>query len=143
MLQLQLMIPRNRTISSLHREGWKDAQEKYQNLVVPLVGENTAKDWLILVYPEDTEIAMYISQTPRLIATEANIRRSDINIQEAPKQQQNQNKESLFPLVSIQYERELFNTEVVDFIPLEEAVKTTKPKMEIVMCQSYDFRTAK
>lgn len=137
LLQNQVNIPRNRAISSLHREGWHDYTEEQftkMDLLSPLIGAVSVKDWSLLYYPEDTNLSRYITENPRIIASQESLQQVNPN-----ESDNNQNNPSLlaeyqFPLVSIQYERIFKSYDLVSFPPNNET-----PKLSIAKADSFDL----
>jgi hypothetical protein len=129
LLQLSLVIPRTRFVVALHREGWKEVTDDASQLA-QLVGPAETKQWALMCYPEDSKIAREIMQNPRLIATESNLST------EAHIRATEHSADVPFPLVAVQYERDLADFEVADFCPVN-----VKPKLSFVHCESFNVRT--
>jgi hypothetical protein len=102
--QSTIVLARTRIVTGLHRDGWKDADQSALALVRPIVGESQIKNWSCMVPPEDPEFTRDILQNARLIATEANLAAPERAAEPQPKP----GGRSLFPLVSIEYERDFF-----------------------------------
>ncbi|OHT04810.1 hypothetical protein TRFO_27675 [Tritrichomonas foetus] len=137
-LQKHLFLPRTRTISSLHREGWKDADEKQRTVFIPFVGINFLKEWSILIYPEDTDLSRYIAENARLIASEELLqpKNANKNVDDIL----NNAGDQRFPLVAIQYEREFANFDLANYPPLNFGEKQNqKTNLGIVKGDTFEF----
>jgi hypothetical protein len=135
LLQLSLVIPRARFVVALHREGWKDTNdEASQRALAQLVGPGETKQWLLMCYPEDSEIAREIMENPRLTATETNLS-TEAQIKASARRVVEHSTEVPFPLVAVQYERDLADFEVADFCPVD-----IKPKFSFIHCESFNLR---
>lgn len=134
-----LLVQRGLFKTFLNRNGWKDVDsEKYKQYLIKIVGENKLKYWMIFKPKSNSEVIKYLNENKRIISNEEN-RKQIIN----DKIKCNEDDILSYPLVSLEFEREFFNTNMVDFQPLEEMVKNTKSKMEIVKCENYSIRIPK
>lgn len=130
MLVTQLAITRkNGILATFHRDGWKNANDEIIQQIIPLVGENDLKNWCVLEYPVESEISRELMANTSLLATETSIS-EDIKAADT-----DDHGDVSFPLVSIRYERVFSECSVVDFAPLERAVK-----MEIVKTENLSLR---
>jgi hypothetical protein len=128
------VIPRTRFVVALHREGWKDVTDDTSQLT-PLVGPTETKQWALMCYPEDSEIAREIMENPRLIATDSNLL-TEAQIKATARRGIEHIPDVPFPLVAVQYERDLADFEVADFSPVD-----VKPKLIFIHCESFNVRT--
>ena len=118
---------KQKILSSLQRDGWRQATSEAYEALKQLIGENSIKNWIIfeLPLPEKSEITQYVNENPRLFATASSI--SMQNIPLIPPHQM----PSYFPLVSIQYERENAYFDIFDFDP--KAAKAISLKKNLVL----------
>ena len=136
LLQSQINLQRNRIIISLQREGWHDYTEEQftkLDLLAPLIGSISVKDWSLLFYPEDTNLSRYIAENPRIIASQDSLQQvndSTNNNSDSILKAENQ-----FPLVSVHYERCFNDFDLVSFPP-----STEKPKLSFIKADSFSFK---
>lgn len=137
LLQNQLNIQRNRAITSLLREGWRDYNEEQftkLDFLTPLIGTIAVKEWSLMFYPEDTDLGKYITENPRIIASQESLYQvndsRNNNQSEPPLQAENR-----FPLVSARYERRFDNFDLASFSPITE-----NPKLSFCQADSFFFQ---
>jgi hypothetical protein len=118
---------KGRVATALRRDGWKEADDTLKQQLFPLIGENEAKNWTALRFPEDAVAKDFMDM--RLIATETNIRRSMRDPRPLPMAYMPVPQNTGFPLVAVRYERVYKDFEVADFKPLEDALLGRKLDM--------------
>ena len=135
-LSTHLAIVRKSSILlSLHRDGWKDVEGDTAKLIAPLVGENEVKNWSVLEYPVESEIGRLVMTNKAVMATEAELK-------EDGKQEGAEVPDDIdFPLVAIEYERELVTgvCEITMELGQGPAVKKFV-NGDIVKCEEMSFR---
>ena len=142
-IQYHLNLPRNKTMTSLHREGWKDADDSQRNQLGVLVGKINVKDWSLLLFPEDTNLAKYISENHRVLASEETMFVNNNKKNKVNTLMNNRTEDVVFPLVTVQYERDFFNMENANYPPDANFQKMPmqnlqRPNLQIVQCASFN-----
>jgi hypothetical protein len=99
-LQANLVLSRTRIMSALYREGWKEADASAQLAIAPIVGEADVKEWACLVVPGDTDLARELIENAPLTA-------ADAGGADAPRCEARPARAPRFPLVRVEYERDL------------------------------------
>jgi hypothetical protein len=129
-LQSFLVMSRTRILSTLSREGWKDADAASQTAISPIVGANELKNWTCLVIPDDTDLARDVIENARLAATEADPGKIDGKTKAGP---------LVFPLVTLEYERDFFQNSLA----IDPVIKTVRPKLVFERVESFELRVPK
>lgn len=142
-LQSQITFPKNRFIPSLLRDGWKDVTAENAENISLLVGVAFVKNWICFMFPTNSEIAKFLNESPRLIASEKTMNAKGLNdgIQANYEPYSVETAaESLFPLVSIQYERVMDSFSITEFKPVLKTEEIPKPNMSIFKAPPMSFR---
>ena len=129
------ITPKSSILMSLHRDGWKDVEGGVEKLIAPLVGENEVKNWSVLEYPVESEIGRLVMTNQAVMATETELK-------EDGKQDGAEVPDDIeFPLVAIEYERELVTGVCEITMELGKSPVAKKfVKGEIVKCEEMSFR---
>ena len=118
---------KQKILSSLQRDGWRQATSEAFEELRHLIGENESKTWMIfeLPLPSNSEISSYINENPRLHASELSINTQNTPIIPPHKMP------SYFPLVSIQYEREKASFNIFDYDSQSDKANSLKKTLAI------------
>lgn len=128
LFQAQVICCQSRALALLKQEGWTDVSSKYTKRLGALIGANEVKNWMTFSYPNG-ELSKYLENNKRLIATE-----TCFGLDHAPNfiligpdmPPDDVLIEPHFPLVSIQYERQMENATVVSIEPSSGAITPRK-----------------
>ena len=110
LFQAQIICCKTLALAKLKKENWVDVTDQYRKKLAVLVGSNEVKNWMIFQYPTNTKLSELLKENPKLIATE-----SSFGLDHAPNfvligpgmPPDDVLNEPHFPLVSIQYERQM------------------------------------
>ena len=116
LFQAQVICCQTRALAKLRKEEWVDVSEQYKKRLGTLIGLNEVKNWMTFRYPPNSKLAEFLRENPKLIATE-----SSFGLDRAPNfvligpgmPPDDVLKEPHFPLVSIQYERQMERPTIV------------------------------
>jgi len=120
LFQTQVICCKSRTLQLLQDENWKESTSKNRSKLAALIGANDVKNWMVFDVPETSDLQKYLRENRNLVATE-----HSFGLDQSPEviligpglPPDDVLIEPHFPLVSIQYERVLDTSEVIDFSP--------------------------
>ena len=130
LFQAQIICCQTRSLALLKQEGWIDVTDQYKKKLGSLIGSNEVKNWMTFKYPPNTELDKLLKDNSKLIATEAcfGLDRAPNFILIGPGMPPDDVlTKPHFPLVSIQYEKQMEKpTTVVSIQPYNIPIQHEK-----------------